>query len=78
MIYLARTEAELKKIANTLRMDVIHMTSAAGSGHPGGSLSSADLMAVLYFEVMNHRPHDPEWGGRDRFILSKGDRKSVV
>lgn len=72
VIDLASTEAELKKTANTLRMDVIHMTSAAGSGHPGGSLSSADLMAVLYFKVMNHRPDEPEWDGRDRFILSKG------
>lgn len=40
---------ELARIANRLRLDVIEMTSAAGSGHPGGSLSSADLMAVLYF-----------------------------
>ncbi len=69
---LAKNEAELKKIANKLRIDVIEMTSAAGSGHPGGSLSSADLMAVLYFSVMEHRPDEPDWDGRDRFVLSKG------
>lgn len=69
---LAKSETEIKEIANRLRHHVIEMTSEAGSGHPGGSLSSADLMAVLYFRVMNHRPSDPSWDGRDRFILSKG------
>ncbi|MGE4576989.1 MAG: transketolase [Candidatus Methanomethylophilaceae archaeon] len=69
---MAKSEKELREIANKLRLDVIEMTSEAGSGHPGGSLSSADLMAVLYFRVMNHRPSDPSWDGRDRFILSKG------
>jgi transketolase len=69
---LAKSETELKEIANRLRLRVIEMTSEAGSGHPGGSLSSADLMAVLYFRVMNHRPSNPSWDGRDRFILSKG------
>lgn len=48
------------------------MTAAAGSGHPGGSLSSADIVTALYFQVMNHRPEDPKWPERDRFILSKG------
>ncbi|MDR2846623.1 MAG: transketolase [Candidatus Methanoplasma sp.] len=63
---------ELRKKANILRQDVIRMTAEAGSGHPGGSLSSADLFAVLYFCVLNHRPSDPSWEDRDRFILSKG------
>ena len=72
VIHLAETEADLKIIANKLRTHVIEMTSAAGSGHPGGSLSSADLMAALYFRVMNHRPEEPDWEGRDRFVLSKG------
>ena len=48
------------------------MTGAAGSGHPGGSLSSADIVTALYFHVLNHRPEEPKWPGRDRFILSKG------
>ncbi|MCL1811026.1 MAG: transketolase [Methanomassiliicoccaceae archaeon] len=63
---------ELERKANLLRLDVIEATSAAGSGHPGGSLSSADLMAALYFRAMKHDPSDPAWEERDRFILSKG------
>ncbi len=70
---------ELARIANILRLDVIEMTSAAGSGHPGGSLSSADLMSVLYFGgAMNHDPSDPDWDGRDRFVLSKGHVAPVL
>lgn len=69
---------ELQRKANQLRLDVIEMTTAAGSGHPGGSLSSADLMAVLYFHSMNHRPNEPTWEGRDRFILSKGHVAPVL
>jgi transketolase len=63
---------QLKRMANKIRIHVIEMTSEAGSGHPGGSLSSAELFAVLYFNVMNHNPKDPEWSERDRFVLSKG------
>jgi transketolase len=63
---------ELRRMANKIRMHVIEMTCAAGSGHPGGSLSSAELFAVLYFHVMKHDPKDPEWADRDKFILSKG------
>lgn len=48
------------------------MVTAAGSGHPGGSLSSTDIITALYFQVMKHRANDPKWPGRDRFILSKG------
>ena len=48
------------------------MTHAAGSGHPGGSLSAVEAMVVLYFNVMNHRPQEPLWPERDRFFLSKG------
>jgi transketolase len=59
-------------MADKIRMHVIEMTSAAGSGHPGGSLSSAELFAVLYFNVLRHDPKDPEWSGRDKFVLSKG------
>lgn len=63
---------ELKKIANQLRIDVIDMIYAAGSGHPGGSLSAADIIAVLYFHFLNIDPANPDWPDRDRFILSKG------
>jgi len=68
----------LERMANQLRLDVIEMTSEAGSGHPGGSLSSADLMAALYFKVMSHDPTNPDWDGRDRFVLSKGHVAPVL
>lgn len=54
------------------------MTATAGSGHPGGSLSAADIVAALYFEVMNHRPQEPDWPERDRFVLSKGHAAPVL
>ena len=63
---------ELKAIARRMREDIIRMIGAAGSGHPGGSLSEVELLAALYFRVMRHNPKDPEWAERDRFILSKG------
>ncbi len=55
-----------------MRLDIVDMISKAGSGHPGGSLSSADIVAALYFGVMNHDPQRPQWPERDRFVLSKG------
>jgi len=51
---------------------IVEMLARAGSGHPGGSLSSADIVTALYFSVMRHRPEDPDWADRDRFHLSKG------
>ena len=60
--------AELEEIANRLRIHVVEMTTAAGSGHPGGSLSAADLMAVLYFRNLNHDPSNPQWEDRDRYF----------
>lgn len=63
---------KLEKIANTIRKHVLRMTHAAGSGHPGGSLSCTDILTALYFRVMNHRPENPFWPDRDRFVLSKG------
>jgi transketolase len=62
----------MKKAANEIRKDIIRMTSAAGSGHPGGSLSSVEILVSLYFNVMRHDPKNPAWSERDRFILSKG------
>ncbi|HBP39253.1 MAG TPA: transketolase [Clostridiales bacterium] len=64
--------ADLKGKANEIRKHVIKSIGKASSGHPGGSLSCADLVAALYFEVMNVRPEDPGWADRDRFIMSKG------
>ncbi|MEB3285106.1 MAG: transketolase [Candidatus Sericytochromatia bacterium] len=64
--------AELRKMAWTLRQDIIRMIAKANSGHPGGSLSAIDLITTLYFSVLRHNPEDPTWPARDRFILSKG------
>ena len=62
----------LEAKAKLVRRQVIEMIYQAGSGHPGGSLSAADLVTVLFFHVLRHDPHRPLWPGRDRFILSKG------
>ena len=59
-------------MAKTLRRHIIEMTSAAASGHPGGSLSAVEIVTALYFSVMRYKPEEPEWPDRDRFILSKG------
>lgn len=64
--------SDLPAIAKEIRKEIIRMLGEAGSGHPGGSLSAADLVAALYFHVMNHDPKNPRWEDRDRFILSKG------
>jgi len=53
------------------------MTHAAGSGHPGGSLSAVEILTALYFRVMTYRPDQPDWSDRDRFILSKGHATPV-
>ena len=63
---------ELKKQANEIRKGIITAVHSAKSGHPGGSLSAADLMTYLYFEEMNVNPDEPEKEDRDRFVLSKG------
>ena len=62
----------LKIIAKKLRRHIITMTGKAGSGHPGGSLSAVEIVTTLYGKVLRHRPTDPQWADRDRFILSKG------
>ena len=63
---------ELSKIANEVRKGVIKSTHSAKSGHPGGSLSAADIYTYLYFEEMNIDPAQPKKADRDRFVLSKG------
>ena len=62
----------LRKRANQIRKLVIEMLAAAGSGHPGGSLSAADIIACLYFGVLRYDSENPSWPDRDRFHLSKG------
>ena len=68
----------IQDICKEVRADIVRMTSAAGSGHPGGSLSAVEAMTVLYFTVMNHRPAEPDWADRDRFFLSKGHACPVL
>ena len=63
---------ELKKIANNIRISIIEQVYEAGSGHPGGALSIADIMAVLYFNQMNIDSKDEKSNLRDRLVLSKG------
>ena len=68
----------LKEICRDVRADIVRMTHAAGSGHPGGSLSAVEAMVTLYCNVMNHRPGEPDWPARDRFFLSKGHACPVI
>ncbi len=74
----ADTEVDSERIhslalkANDLRRELVRMFGNAGGGHYGGSLSAAEIIAVLYFDVLRLRPQEPDWPARDRFILSKG------
>ena len=66
------TNLELQNMANEVRKDIVTAVHSAKSGHPGGSLSAADVFTYLYFEEMNIDPKDPKKPDRDRFVLSKG------
>ena len=68
----AITKKELQIVATKIRMAIIEGTYNAKSGHPGGSLSIAEDMAYLYWKELNIDPANPDWAGRDRFVLSKG------
>ena len=68
----AITKKELQIVATKIRMAIIEGTYNAQSGHPGGSLSIAEDMAYLYWKELNIDPANPDWAGRDRFVLSKG------
>lgn len=72
------TTGELQSIARRVRRHIIRMTAAANSGHPGGSMSSADIITALYFRVLRHDPANPLWPDRDRFIMSKGHATPVL
>ena len=63
---------ELQKTANEIRKGIVTAVHSAKSGHPGGSLSAADLFTYLYFEELNVDPKEPDKADRDRFVLSKG------
>lgn len=72
------TTIELKRVANALRQDIIAMLVTSKSGHPGGSLSAAEIVATLFFQQMKINPQDPHWADRDRFVLSKGHAAPVL
>ena len=64
--------AELEEMARLCRIDIVKMTHAAKSGHPGGSLSAIDSMVALYGTSMRFDTSNPDWDDRDRFVMSKG------
>lgn len=68
----------LSKMAKEIRIDIIRQTYSAGSGHPGGSLSAADILSVLFFNEMNIDAKDPKKPDRDKFVLSKGHAAPVL
>ncbi|MDD5337144.1 MAG: transketolase [Candidatus ainarchaeum sp.] len=63
---------QLQLIANTIRQDLVNMLEEAKSGHSAGSIGLADIFTALYFNVIYHDPQNPQWEGRDRFVLSNG------
>jgi len=67
-------EKHLKRVALNIRKNVLRMIKAGKAGHVGGALSSADIMAVLYFKVLRVDPENPKWPKRDRFVLSAGHK----
>ena len=78
MASLQTPEQQLPAIAKEIRKEVIRMLAKAGSGHPGGSLSAAEIVTARFFHAMRHDPKNPQWEGRDHFILSKGHGCPVV
>jgi len=74
----ALTLEELREMAKRLRRHIISMTAKADSGHPGGSLSSVEIITALYFSHLRHDPRNPRWPHRERFILSKGHAAPVL
>ena len=78
MVSMPNPIAELQEIAKRVRREIIEMTGAAKSGHPGGSLSAVELVVELYFNHMRIDPHNPAKPDRDRFILSKGHAAPVL
>ena len=70
--------SELEETARQLRVDSLRLIHRRGAGHPGGALSSAEIVAVLYFHTLRIDPSRPDWPERDRFILSKGHASVVL
>lgn len=75
---MSHQNAELQNISRQIRKDIIQMTHAAKSGHPGGSLSAVEILTTLYFDEMNLDPSEPKREARDLFVLSKGHAAPVL
>ena len=75
---MQRDPKRLREIAKELRRQSLIMTNRAGSGHPGGSLSAAEIMATLFFYAMKYDSKNPKWDGRDKFVMSKGHATPVL
>jgi transketolase len=73
-----RDKQKLQQIAKEIRKSILIATTEAGSGHPGGSLSSVEILTALYFDIMKVDPGNPRWDCRDRFVLSKGHAAPVL
>lgn len=69
---------QLQAVARRVRRHILEMTTAANSGHPGGSLSAVEIITSLYFRLMRHDAQNPSWPDRDRFIMSKGHATPVL
>jgi transketolase len=72
------SQEDLAAVCKRMRRDILNMIFKANSGHPGGSLSAVEIIVSLYWRVMRHKPSDPHWPDRDRFILSKGHAAPVL
>lgn len=70
--------SQIEKKAGSIRRSIIKMLAEAGSGHPGGPLGMADIMAALYFRVLNIKPEQPDWSERDLFVMSNGHCAPVL
>ena len=75
---MKKSKEELIKISTQIRKDIVNMLTESASGHPGGSLSAADIVTTLFFNEMNIDPKDPKMEDRDRFVLSKGHAAPVL
>ena len=71
------SQTDIESICKKVRRNIVQMVFDAKSGHIGGSMSSVEIMSVLYSEFLSHRPDDPGWAERDRFIMSKGHATPV-
>ena len=75
---MKKNKEELIEISKVIRRDIVEMLTESASGHPGGSLSAADIVTTLYFNELNIDPENPRWVDRDRFVLSKGHAAPVL